>query len=40
MINDTLIAMSARAIGATVITLNFSDFEAIKSVKDFSYITV
>ena len=27
MINDTLIAMSARSIGATVITLNFSDFE-------------
>jgi len=40
MINDTLIAMSARAIGATVITLNSSDFETIQSVKDFSYITV
>jgi predicted nucleic acid-binding protein len=40
MINDTLIAMSARSIGATVVTLNSSDFEAIKSVKNFSYITV
>ncbi len=40
LINDALIAMSARSIGATVITLNSSDFEAIKSVKTFSYITV
>jgi predicted nucleic acid-binding protein len=40
MINDTLIAMSARSIGAAVITLNSSDFEAIKSVRSFSYITV
>lgn len=40
MINDTLIAMSARAIGATVVTLNAFDFEAIKSVRKFSYITV
>jgi predicted nucleic acid-binding protein len=38
MINDTLIAMSARSIGATVITLNHSDFEAIKSVRNFSYM--
>lgn len=40
MINDALIAMSARSIGATVVTLNSSDFEAIKSVRDFSYKTV
>ncbi|MBI5212420.1 MAG: type II toxin-antitoxin system VapC family toxin [Nitrospirae bacterium] len=40
MINDALIAMSARSIGATVISLNSSDFEAIKSVRNFSYITV
>ena len=40
MINDTLIAMSAKSIGATVVTLNSSDFEAIKSVRNFSYITV
>ncbi len=40
MINDTLIAMSSKAIGATVITLNVSDFETIKSARNFSYITV
>ena len=40
MINDTLIAMSARSIGATVVTLNSSDFEAIKTVRNFSYVTV
>jgi predicted nucleic acid-binding protein len=40
MINDTLIAMSAKSIGATVVTLNSVDFEAIKSVRNFSYITV
>ena len=40
MINDTLIAMSAKSIGATVVTLNSSGFEAIKSVRNFSYITV
>lgn len=40
LINDTLIAMSAKSIGATVVTLNSSDFEAIKSVRNFSYISV
>ena len=40
MINDTLIAMSAKSVGATVVTLNSSDFEAIKSVRNFSYITI
>jgi predicted nucleic acid-binding protein len=40
LINDTLIAMSARSIGAIVVTLNSSDFEAIKSIRNFSYITV
>ena len=38
--NDALIAMSSKAIGATVVTLNSSDFETIKSVRNFSYITV
>lgn len=38
MINDALIAMSARSIGATIITQNASDFEAIKFAKKFSYI--
>ncbi|MCI0696018.1 type II toxin-antitoxin system VapC family toxin [candidate division KSB1 bacterium] len=33
--NDVLIALSARRIGATVITQNKKDFEAIQSVKDF-----
>jgi len=33
--NDVLIALSARRIGATVITQNRKDFEAIQSVKDF-----
>ena len=40
MINDALIAMSARSIGATVVTLNSSDFEAIKAVRNFLYVTV
>ncbi len=40
LINDALIAMSARSIGATVITLNALDFEAIKSVRKFAYISV
>lgn len=40
MINDALIAMSARSIGATVVTLNSDDFEAINSVRNFSYMTV
>ena len=40
MINDTLIALSAKSIGAFVVTLNSSDFKAIKSVVNFSYITV
>lgn len=33
--NDVLIALSARRLGATVITQNRKDFEAIQSVKDF-----
>lgn len=33
--NDVLIALSARRIGATIITQNKKDFEAIKPVKDF-----
>lgn len=40
ILNDTLIAMSARSIGAAVITLNSLDFETIKSVRHFSYITI
>jgi predicted nucleic acid-binding protein len=33
--NDVLIALSARRIGATAITQNRKDFEAIQSVKNF-----
>ncbi len=33
--NDVLIAMSARRIGATVVTQNKRDFETIKEIKDF-----
>jgi predicted nucleic acid-binding protein len=40
MVNDALIAMSARSIGAAVVTLNASDFDAIKSVRSFSSITI
>lgn len=40
LINDTLIAMSAKSIGATVVTLNSSDFEAIHSIRNFSYLTI
>lgn len=34
--NDVLIALSARRIGATVVTQNRSDFEAIQQIKGFS----
>ena len=33
--NDVLIALSARSIGATVVTQNESDFRAIQSVRRF-----
>ncbi len=39
MVNDTLIAMSARSIGATVITSNSADFEAIRSARNFLYLS-
>ena len=34
--NDVLIALSARAIGATVVTRNQRDFTAIQAVRQFS----
>jgi predicted nucleic acid-binding protein len=34
-VNDVLIALSARAAGASVLTRNRLDFQAIKSVSDF-----
>lgn len=33
--NDVLIALSARSIGATVLTQNRSDFEAIRAIRPF-----
>ena len=33
--NDVLIALSARSIGATVITQNQADFEAIRTLRPF-----
>jgi predicted nucleic acid-binding protein len=36
LVNDVLIAETARIIGATVVTANRSDFEAIRSLEAFS----
>ena len=36
-VHDVLIALSAREIGATVITSNVADFEAIRKVEVFSF---
>ena len=33
--NDVLIALSARSIGATVVTQNQADFEAIRTLRPF-----
>lgn len=35
---DVLIALCARNIGATVITLNRSDFEEIRKIRDFKLV--
>ena len=35
-VNDVLIALGARAIGATVVTANFSDFVAIREIVPFA----
>lgn len=40
LVNDVLIALSARAIGATVMTANVTDFEAIRKLEPFSLETV
>lgn len=37
MVNDVLIAVSARSIGATVFTADTSDFEAIAEVYPFAF---
>jgi predicted nucleic acid-binding protein len=36
LVNDLLIALTARQIGAIVYTSDFEDFEAIRRVRDFS----
>jgi predicted nucleic acid-binding protein len=36
LVNDVLIAETARSTGATVVTANRSDFEAIRSLEAFS----
>ena len=40
MANDVLIALSARSIGATVVTQNERHYRAIQSVRDFELIVV
>jgi predicted nucleic acid-binding protein len=35
LVNDVLIALSARSIGATVLTSNTRDFEAIRDIRPF-----
>ncbi len=36
LVNDLLIALTARQIGATVCTFDIGDFEAIRRIRDFS----
>ena len=38
--NDILIALSARSIGATVVTQNRSDFEAIQTLCPFKLVVI
>lgn len=40
IVNDLLIALSARSIGATVITQNERDYQAIQAVRRFQLIVV
>jgi len=40
IVNDVLIALSARSIGATVVTQNRGDYEAIRSIRPFGLQTV
>jgi predicted nucleic acid-binding protein len=35
-VNDVLIALTAREIGATVVTANVADFEAIRDIETFA----
>ena len=40
LVNDVLIALSARSIGATVVTRNERDYEAIRALRAFPLIVV
>jgi len=40
LVNDVLIALSARSIGATVMTSNVRDFAAIRAVRPFKLSVV
>ena len=40
IVNDVLIALSARSIGATVVTQNERDYQAIQSVSPFQLLIV
>ena len=40
IVNDVLIALSARSIGATVVTQNEGDYRAIQSVSSFRLLVV
>ena len=40
LVNDVLIALSARSIGATVVTNNMRDFAAIREVRPFELTIV
>ena len=40
LVNDVLIALTARSHGATVYTRDANDFEAIRRVRNFSLFTV
>jgi hypothetical protein len=40
LVNDCLLALSARSIGATVYTRNRDDFVLIHSVRSFSLVVV
>ena len=40
LINDTLIALSAKSIGATIYTSNVTDFQTIREFSTFSLVVV
>jgi len=40
LVNDVLIALSARSVGATVVTSNAKDFTAIREIRPFKLTVV